>query len=306
MSVDQRTFYDTEELSLHLSDVNVSAMQVSPGSFEGVLTRYHIEGWSFQHIAFNCGTSTCHGDGPTGRAAFLVPLAFDPKTRLLGKHVSDRTIAVYGCSSEHGDVSPPGTRHMVVVLPEHELQLPRTRSSVVEIDPEVACSLRKWLGSLQDTAERNPRSLAGANVKRSIVETLATTFVPAIDISGKRANSGRPELPRLSILRRLREILAVNQGEPIFADDLCKAAGVSVPTLRRIFMEWYGVPPARYLLLRRFYLARAKLRSGQVRTVKEAAEACGFWELSRFSAAYRSLFGELPSQAIVKATGRGK
>lgn len=55
--------------------------------------------------------------------------------------------------------------------------------------------------------------------------------------------------------------------------------------------------PTRYLWLRRMHLARRDLRiAGPAATsVTEVVTRHGFWELGRFSVAYRSLFGESPS-----------
>jgi AraC-like DNA-binding protein len=58
--------------------------------------------------------------------------------------------------------------------------------------------------------------------------------------------------------------------------------------------------PKRYLWLRRMNLARRALRRAdpESTTVTEIATNYGFWELGRFSVAYRSLFGESPSTAL--------
>ena len=58
--------------------------------------------------------------------------------------------------------------------------------------------------------------------------------------------------------------------------------------------------PIRYLTLRRMHLVhRALLRAdASSATVTSIATGHGFWELGRFSVAYRALFGELPSETL--------
>ena len=58
--------------------------------------------------------------------------------------------------------------------------------------------------------------------------------------------------------------------------------------------------PTRYLWLRRMHLARRALRMADpaATTVTEVATSYGFWELGRFSVAYRSLFGQSPSASL--------
>ncbi len=58
--------------------------------------------------------------------------------------------------------------------------------------------------------------------------------------------------------------------------------------------------PIRYLSLRRMHLVRrALLRADpSMATVTRLATDHGFWELGRFSVAYRTLFGEPPSESL--------
>jgi AraC-like DNA-binding protein len=58
--------------------------------------------------------------------------------------------------------------------------------------------------------------------------------------------------------------------------------------------------PIRYLSLRRMHLVRrALLRADpSTATVTRLATDHGFWELGRFSVAYRALFDESPSESL--------
>ncbi|WP_407174892.1 helix-turn-helix domain-containing protein [Bradyrhizobium sp. STM 3562] len=58
--------------------------------------------------------------------------------------------------------------------------------------------------------------------------------------------------------------------------------------------------PIRFLTLRRMHLARRALLRAEPgsATVTRVVTDHGFWELGRFSVAYRALFGESPSETL--------
>ena len=91
--------------------------------------------------------------------------------------------------------------------------------------------------------------------------------------------------------------------EPLRIEDICLAAGVSVRTLHRCFKELYDVGPIQYARIRRLNEIRRILRNGSPEevTVTEAAMDYGFGHLGKFSAAYKSMFGELPIDSLRNA-----
>jgi transcriptional regulator GlxA family with amidase domain len=101
-------------------------------------------------------------------------------------------------------------------------------------------------------------------------------------------------------LNRFVEFLRANPDRPIFLAEICAAIGIAERTLRASCEEHLGIGPIRYLTLRRMHLVRrALLHSNPSKTtVTQIATEHGFWELGRFSVAYRTLFGESPSETL--------
>jgi len=94
--------------------------------------------------------------------------------------------------------------------------------------------------------------------------------------------------------------LEVNADRPLYLGEICAAIGVSERVLRICCEEHLGMGPIRFLTFRRMHLAhRAMLQADpSTSTVTRIATDFGFWELCRFSGAYRALFGELPSATL--------
>jgi AraC-like DNA-binding protein len=117
---------------------------------------------------------------------------------------------------------------------------------------------------------------------------------------GETAETSDAHHRHAALMRRLEEVLEANPDHTLYMAELCAATGASGSTLRTCCQEHLGMSPMRYLWLRRMHLARRGLRIADptVTTVTEVATDYGFWELGRFSVAYRSLFGESPSAAL--------
>ncbi|WLB24107.1 AraC family transcriptional regulator [Bradyrhizobium japonicum] len=103
-----------------------------------------------------------------------------------------------------------------------------------------------------------------------------------------------------TIVARFEEFLEANPDRPLYLTEICAAIGVAERTLRASCEEHLGMGPIRYLTLRRMHLVRrALLRSDPSKAnVTQIVTDHGFWELGRFSIAYRALFGESPSETL--------
>ena len=95
-------------------------------------------------------------------------------------------------------------------------------------------------------------------------------------------------------LRRTRDHLDRHFAEPFDLDHLAGLAGMSRFHFLRSFATTYGVTPAAYLSERRVERAQDLLRAANL-TVTEVCHAVGYSSLGSFSARFRAIVGESPS-----------
>jgi AraC-like DNA-binding protein len=100
-------------------------------------------------------------------------------------------------------------------------------------------------------------------------------------------------------LRRAVEFMRENLAEPLTVLDLADAAEVSSRTLQLAWQATYGLTPMQALARERLRCIRYDLRrADDTATVADAALKWGYPHLGRLSAAYRSAFGEYPSDTL--------
>lgn len=98
-------------------------------------------------------------------------------------------------------------------------------------------------------------------------------------------------------VRRAQDYLQAHAHEPVDAETLAEIAGVSLRSLYAGFKDFCGMSPMQYLRELRLERARADLLAGG-HSVAGIALRWGFGHLGRFSADYKSRFGEHPSDTL--------
>jgi AraC-like DNA-binding protein len=148
-------------------------------------------------------------------------------------------------------------------------------------------------------AKTTPDILTYAEVARALEQELIYLMIRSLaegEPSGMTAGGRRHNM----IVARFEEFLEAHPDQPLYLTEICAAIGIAERTLRVACEEHLGMGPIRYLSLRRLHLVRrALLRADpSTATVTRLATDHGFWELGRFSVAYRALFGESPSESL--------
>lgn len=176
-------------------------------------------------------------------------------------------------------------------------------TQLVRPAPEILRRLSSLHRAAAMLARADPALLSSPQVTHAFEAQLTEAMVRSIG-EGEPLRVMAATLRQRTIISRFEEFLEVRRGQPVYLVDICKAIGVSERTLRAACQDQFGMSPTRYLWLRRMYLARRRLAdaAGAAISVTEIAMANGFWELGRFAAEYRSLFGETPSMTLRRAS----
>lgn len=92
---------------------------------------------------------------------------------------------------------------------------------------------------------------------------------------------------------------------PIRASELANACGLSVSQLQREFRRLFGISPTDSILRTRLLVARQMLERSAA-TVDEVAVACGFYDQSHFTKAFKTHTGLPPQAYRRRAHSRGR
>lgn len=257
-----------------------------------------------------CGTLT-YGTVSRDIAGFGVALTAAGNFRMNGYPVSGNVFALFGPgAAQFGSSSGPSRWAAVSFAP---IDLGAALGAVRGGDspalgtvfrpilaaPAIAAAAVELLFSALRTAERDPDALAVPGARASLERALLDTFARAVASADPHATADRAKLPATRLVRQCEEYLETHLHTPVYVADLCALTGASERTLRNAFHTVYGLGPTRYLVQRRLAAARRALRSAQPGdTVTSIATRNGLWDLGRFAADYRALYGEPPSATL--------
>jgi AraC-like DNA-binding protein len=185
-----------------------------------------------------------------------------------------------------------------IAIAGHEFSEPPL-THLVRPSPDLMSRLVKLHEMVGEIAKITPDILALPEVARSLEQELVRLMIRCVtegESSGMSTGGRRHD----TIVARFEEFLEANPDQPLYLTEICAAIGVAERTLRVACEEHLGMGPIRYLSLRRMHLVRrALLRADpSTATVTRLATDHGFWELGRFSVAYRALFDESPSESL--------
>jgi AraC family ethanolamine operon transcriptional activator len=165
--------------------------------------------------------------------------------------------------------------------------------------PACCRALTTHLRELLDLVEARPDLFVQPRTRQAVEQECVRRVVEVIapSIGGDRTECWSSNRERL--VRRAGDYMRACLGEPLSLLDLCRELDMSERTLHYAFQEVRGLSPMAYFKACRLNAVRQELKAAaNTATVQEIAQRWGFWHSGEFAAAYRRLFGELPSQTL--------
>jgi AraC-like DNA-binding protein len=126
------------------------------------------------------------------------------------------------------------------------------------------------------------------------VETIRRLADACLGEIMRRCTSEAPASIERWDIRRAREFIRRNLGEPLTLADIARAAGRGKWGFAALFREHVGVPPHKYVVTMRLAHARALLATG--RLCGEVAVDVGFFDQSHLNRWFESAYGVTPGE----------
>jgi AraC-like DNA-binding protein len=276
---------------------------------------------SLAFAAFDVGI-TCTSGYIGGRVALTGPLslsmvtlgvgiALPPSTRHWLNEVTTGAVGVFLPGDEHDALYPPGSMYAVVTLAAERLEEIAAQHDLV-LDPRTLGRTgidanKKFspldLSRLRMRFERiHAGHLSDAASARMIGTQLLDDLILHFSRPPRFHIGGTDPSGLARIVARARAFIHANLDQPLSIDKIASVAATSHRTLHRAFHVVLDETPYSYVQKLRLHRIRHHLVTDAEAacTITLAAHRWNITELGRFSAWYRDLFGELPSETLMR------
>lgn len=273
-------------------DTDKFALEVIRYSLPVAITGY----WSEERVALVFGLNVTQGTIASGQLLHTGTLAFFDDATGIDARLSGRTewavltldrdrfeSEVLICGGESAPTRIPAGLPFQVRKPEER-------------------RLRNLLRAVSDSPSLTSQLLQMPESATALEQELLMVYVKAFVTAEVPRPNGRGSLQRRHrLVRKAEKYVFAHLDESVRVHTLCREIGASARSLEYAFQSVYGMGAMQYLrTVRLNEVRKALLRSSgsTLTTVTATAMDWGFWHLGEFAAAYRRLFGEMPSETL--------
>lgn len=302
----------TDPLAYQKAIQGIDAAEVLPtskGRFDNEITKIRFDRLWMQRFRSSLPQVITITHAPERRAISFLAEPMSPKLQYCGIEVPPGDVVINRRDVAHWRF-PNDIRLAAMSLPTSELNQAVKAIAGCEIsetplnhtlrpDPALMSQLLKLHRAVGRLAIDSPDILELPQVGRALEEQLIVLMVRCL-AGGIALDTSAGSRRHDTVMKRFEEFLRANPDRPLYLIEICAGLGVAERTLRNACEEHLGMGPIRFLSLRRMHLVRRALRSAdhKATNVTRIVTDHGFWELGRFSVAYRKLFGESPSETL--------
>jgi AraC family ethanolamine operon transcriptional activator len=305
----RQRFTDVDQLGEAVRRWDLELRQLDRGRFGGDLVQLgtraaFVSGARFGRVIEQ------RGSAPSGQLTFGVLAASNPGLVWHRQKVTADQLLVFPSDGVLEATSHPGFHVYPITLSTALLgqvaetigvgvSLPGSTAPATLFAPDALDHLRALLHRLLQVVTTRPARLADPAIRHEFEFELPRLVLLAAAAADPRPLKRAPRA-HASLHSRVETYLAASAAEAVTVADLCRAVGTSEWTLRRLFLDRFGVPPKAYLQAGRLNAARRALRLADPAStrVADTANEFGFWHMGQFAADYQRMFGELPSVTI--------
>lgn len=302
-----REFEDIESFGSAISSWDLDFRQLDAGPLRARASIIAGHGSAALRVRFNRRLHQ-RGHAPPDGLVLGLP---DQSLPWCGAQVTDGDVINFSLSNGFDGVSERGFTGTVLLLDPREMEKQAADFGLdVDLD-ELTSNTASWCGEgcgirdLKDRLARMFRTVMtpGNQAEASrLINGDAMSALLRIITGGKGVREDSDSTTRRRALCTSLELLEDSARLPKSVADLCRAAGVSSPTLYRAFQAEFGLSPKKYLKARSLSGARSDLLTAAPgMQVVDIANEWGFWHMGQFANDYRRQFGELPSETLSRA-----
>lgn len=297
----------TNQLAIQGADVEL--YPTTRGSFHAELTQIRLNRLWMQRFHQKLPQVNTVAIKPGRRVIGFLTRARHPLLQHCGMGVSAGDIIVNdfdvmhqrsGADFHYGSMSLPLEDFDASAKAISGLEFPGTAlKHLVHPSPALTSRLLELHNTVGQIAETSPHIFELPGVVQALEHRLVYIMVRCLT-DGLPSKMSTGNHRHDVIVARFEDFLEANPNTPLYLPQICAAVGVAERTLRAVCEHHLGMGPIRYLALRRMHLVRRALlrAASSTTTVTKIATDHGFWELGRFSGAYRALFDETPSETL--------
>lgn len=261
--------------------------QLEPGDLRIERTTIPLPGLTLRRTRLNLGI---RATGTVSEDAALVALLGDEKTdaRWDGAPFGQENVA---SSHSRVDLLSRGPATFYTMAVEREA----VPCEFLSFDPPRAKRFRRYLERLVTIADRRGPAAVHAASGRSVLTFLSL-------LCNGETSRRQPVPRRVAAVRRCEEYVLEHIGDNPTLADLCDVAGLAARSLINAFHAVTGYSPMAYLKAQRLNAVHRELCTADHAKTRiiDVATNWGFWHMGHFTADYRAMFGETPSQTLRK------